>query len=115
MLDLFLTYLAGLEAHGRWSPTARPRSGLPPEAEVTAPWTVIRLHGRNVAGWQKGAGVEAADEYLYSEEELREWAERARSLAARVERLFVMFNNCTRGQAAVNAARMVDLFRWPHS
>jgi uncharacterized protein YecE (DUF72 family) len=28
----------------------------------------------------------------------------------RVERLFVMFNNCTRGQAAVNAARMVSLF-----
>jgi uncharacterized protein YecE (DUF72 family) len=27
-----------------------------------------------------------------------------------VERLFVTFNNCTRGQAAVNAARMVDLF-----
>ncbi len=77
---------------------------------MTAPWTVIRLHGRNVAGWQKGAGVEAADDYLYSEEELREWAERVHSLAGGVERFFVMFNNCTRGQAAVNAARMVHLF-----
>jgi uncharacterized protein YecE (DUF72 family) len=82
----------------------------PPEAEVTASWSVIRLHGRNVAGWQRGAGVDAAYDYLYSEEELQEWAARARSLADRVERLFVMFNNCTRGQAAVNAARLVSLF-----
>jgi uncharacterized protein YecE (DUF72 family) len=82
----------------------------PPEAEVTASWSVVRLHGRNVAGWQRGAGVDAAYDYLYSEEELQEWAARARSLAVRVERLFVMFNNCTRGQAAVNAARMVSLF-----
>jgi uncharacterized protein YecE (DUF72 family) len=82
----------------------------PSEAEVTAPWSVIRLHGRNVAGWQRGAGVDAAYDYLNSEEELQEWAARARSLADRVERLFLMFNNCTRGQAAVNAARMVSLF-----
>ena len=71
---------------------------------------MIRLHGRNVAGWQRGAGVDAAYDYLYSDDELQEWAARARSLADRVERLFVMFNNCTRGQAAVNAARMVSLF-----
>ena len=55
--------------------------------------------------------MEAVYDYLYSDEELREWAERARSLAGRVERLFVMFNNCTRGQAAVNAAAMAGLFR----
>jgi uncharacterized protein YecE (DUF72 family) len=72
---------------------------------------VIRLHSRNAAGWQKGAGVEDAYDYLYSEGEPREWVGRARDLAGRVERLFVMFNNCTRGQAAVNAVTMLDLFR----
>jgi len=87
-----------------------PLDWAPPlTVEITAPWSVARLHGRNAAGWQPGAGVEAAYDYLYSEEELHEWAGRARGIAARVDRLFVMFNNCTRGQAAVNAARMVDL------
>ena len=81
----------------------------PPNPEVTTSWSVIRLHGRNTAGWQPGAGVEAAYDYLYSEEELHHWAGHARSIAARVDRLFIMFNNCTRGQAALNAARMVDL------
>jgi uncharacterized protein YecE (DUF72 family) len=81
----------------------------PPVVEITAPWSVVRLHGRNAAGWERGAGLEAAYDYLYTEEELREWAGRARSIAAGVDRLFLMFNNCTRGQAAVNAARMVQL------
>lgn len=80
-----------------------------PAPEVTTSWSVIRLHGRDAVGWQRGAGVEAPYDFLYSEDELREWAGQARGIAAQVDRLSLMFNNCTRGQAAVNASRMVDL------
>jgi uncharacterized protein YecE (DUF72 family) len=80
-----------------------------PVVEITAPWSVIRLHGRNAAGWERGAGLEAAYDYLYTEEELREWAGRARSIAVGVDQLSLTCNNCTGGQAAVNAARMVQL------
>jgi uncharacterized protein YecE (DUF72 family) len=91
-------------------PDCPPVDWAPPQVvESTAPWSVVRLHGRNAAGWERGAGLEAAYDYLYTEEELRKWAGRARSIAAGVDRLFLMFNNCTRGQAAVNAARMVQL------
>lgn len=83
---------------------------VPPEVAVTSDWSVVRFHGRNAEAWSaRGADVKERFDYLYTEEELRPWALRARRLAAEVDRLFLMMNNCERGQAAVNAQMLLDL------
>lgn len=85
---------------------------VPPEVAVTADWAVVRFHGRNAQAWStRGAEVKERFDYLYSEDELRPWAERARRLAAEVDKVFLMLNNCERGQAAVNAQMLLDLLR----
>ncbi len=85
---------------------------VPPEVAVTADWAVVRFHGRNAQAWAaRGAEVKERFDYLYSAEELQPWAERARHLADQVDRLFLMMNNCERGQAAVNAQMLLDLLR----
>ncbi|HET9252830.1 MAG TPA: DUF72 domain-containing protein, partial [Candidatus Eisenbacteria bacterium] len=45
-------------------------------------------------------------DYLYSEDELKEWVEKIRDLAANTKKTFVFFNNCHAGQAATSAKLM---------
>ncbi len=45
-------------------------------------------------------------DYLYSESELREWAEKIRVMAVKAKKTFVFFNNCHVGQAATGAKLM---------
>lgn len=85
---------------------------VPPEVAVTSDWAVVRFHGRNARAWAaRGADVKERFDYLYSEDELRPWAERARRLSQEVDRVFLMMNNCERGQAATNAQMLLDLLR----
>ena len=66
----------------------RPSSGAP----LTTAY--LRLHGRNQATWNKRGGSAAERfDYLYSTQELAEWVEPLRELAAAAEQVFVMFNN----------------------
>jgi uncharacterized protein YecE (DUF72 family) len=81
----------------------------PPNVEVTAGWSVVRFHGRNPMLLQRRASTSQAYDYLYSSDELQEWANTARQLAQRVETLYLMFNNHARGQAALNGRQMRDL------
>jgi uncharacterized protein YecE (DUF72 family) len=81
----------------------------PPEVEVTAAWSVIRLHSRNPALAERRAPTDRAYDYLYSGEELLEWAATARRLAQEVGSLYLMFNNHARGQAAKNGQEMIGL------
>ena len=77
---------------------------LRPTGHVTSRVGYIRLHGRNAAVWF-AAGENAAGryDYLYSDEELRPWVERARRMADRAEEVFVIANNHYRGKAPANA------------
>ncbi|HEY7728799.1 MAG TPA: DUF72 domain-containing protein [Candidatus Eisenbacteria bacterium] len=52
-------------------------------------------------------------DYLYSEQELREWAEKIRDLAMKSKKTFVFFNNCHVGQAATGAKLMRRLLEGP--
>ncbi len=52
-------------------------------------------------------------DYLYSEQELREWAEKIRDLAMKTKKTFVFFNNCHVGQAAAGAKLMRRLLEGP--
>jgi uncharacterized protein YecE (DUF72 family) len=100
-----------------------PRSGAanvaPTVVGRTSETAYLRLHGRNQATWNKRGGSAAERfDYLYSTQELAEWVEPLRELAAAAEQVFVMFNNNGRStdaagapyaQAPINAAMMQEL------
>jgi len=75
-----------------------PRSGarnvLPTVVAVTGPIAYVRFHGRNEETWNKRTGSAAERfDYLYSEEELREWVPQLRELANQSQEVYAMFNN----------------------
>jgi len=80
----------------------------PPVEEVTAPLAYVRMHGRNAEKWWDGDNQTRYD-YTYSDDELREWLPRIRSMAEQAATLLVFFNNHWRGQAAENARRLMAL------
>ncbi len=83
--------------------------GLPPDLDlVTAPLAYLRFHGRNRETWW-GSDSAARYDYLYSADELRAWAERAKAMIRKAHRLLVYFNNHRRGQAPKNAAQFQTL------
>ena len=84
------------------------RGLLPPLAEATSRIGYIRFHGRNRSKWYTGDTKERYD-YLYAEDELKEWLPRIFTIAEKTERIYVFFNNHRRGQAIANAKMMRDL------
>ena len=88
------------------------KSSLPPIVEATSDLAVVRLHGRNRENWEK-KGITASERfrYLYTGEELGEWAPKLERLASQVSDMHVLFNNCYGDYAVRNAADMVGLLR----
>jgi uncharacterized protein YecE (DUF72 family) len=86
------------------------RNLMPPVAAATSPVGYVRFHGRNYEKWWKGDNKTRYD-YLYSADELREWAPKIGELAEQTERVYVFMNNCYNGQAATNAAQMQGLLQ----
>jgi uncharacterized protein YecE (DUF72 family) len=86
------------------------RSSTPPMAASTAPLAIVRLHGRNASTWEAKTKV-ASDRfnYLYADDELREWAPRVRELARQATAVHVLFNNNYEDQGVRNARRMAQL------
>ena len=85
-------------------------NSIKPSASVTSPVGYIRVHGRNYKDWfRKGAGVEARYDYLYSKDELKPWADRAKDVASAAEETFVVTNNHYKGKAAANALMLKSL------
>jgi uncharacterized protein YecE (DUF72 family) len=84
------------------------KSSVPIVAEVTSDIGVVRYHGRNSDTWEK-QGITTAERfnYLYSDEELREWMPRLKECAAKTKQLHVLFNNCYGDKAVTNASQMV--------
>ncbi len=52
-------------------------------------------------------------DYLYTEAELKEWADKIRELNQKTQKTFVFFNNCHAGQAATSAKLMRRLLDMP--
>ncbi|MFO7914257.1 MAG: DUF72 domain-containing protein [Candidatus Krumholzibacteriales bacterium] len=84
---------------------------MPPSIRVTnSSLGYIRLHGRNRKDWfRKEAGRDQRYDYLYSEDEMEEWASRAGELSGKADRLFIITNNHFRGQALVNAFQLKSI------
>ncbi|HJR18109.1 MAG TPA: DUF72 domain-containing protein [Actinomycetota bacterium] len=86
-------------------------SSMPPIIAATASdIAVVRFHGHNEKNWRK-RGISTAErfDYLYSKEELEEWAPRLRALSGEVKRLHVMYNNCYQDKGVRNAKDMARL------
>lgn len=109
--DTFLGYLRE-HRYAYVVPDMAPMAYLPPaDVEITAPWSVIRFHGRNPAMMQRRAPTNRVYDYLYGEEELRPWMQKVRELSSELDRMYLLFNNHYRGQSARNAreiALMLD-------
>jgi uncharacterized protein YecE (DUF72 family) len=71
------------------------------------PLLYLRFHGRNREKWRKHETAEERYDYLYSETELKPFAERVRQIASTGEsKILIFFNNHVRGQAPANALMM---------
>lgn len=88
------------------------RGLVPPVARVTADQGYVRLHGRNAKTWWGRGGGDRYD-YLYTEDELREWIGKIKDMSQKARKTFVFFNNCHAGQAASNARLMQELLSLP--
>jgi uncharacterized protein YecE (DUF72 family) len=100
--DVRAETLRFLEEHGLThvitdSPRLDTKTLVPTVPAVTARDAYVRLHGRNADTWSKrGGGASERFDYLYSDDELREWVEPLRELAGQTENAYVFFNNNNR-------------------
>jgi len=82
-----------------------PLRGLMPRVAVaTSDTGYVRFHGRNAEQWWEHEHAWQRYDYLYSEEELREWVGKVQAVAERTCRTHVFFNNHYQGKAALNAS-----------
>jgi uncharacterized protein YecE (DUF72 family) len=82
-------------------------NSIPPVLAATSDLAVVRLHGHS-EHWDAKT-VQERFNYRYSDEELKTWAGNVRRLAADADETHVVFNNCYRDYAHVNAQRMEAL------
>ena len=75
---------------------------MPRHAVLTSPIGYLRFHSRDASKWYEGGGKERYN-YLYSRDELEEWAPKVQELNDEAEGVYIFFNNCHAGHAAVNA------------
>jgi uncharacterized protein YecE (DUF72 family) len=80
---------------------------VPPVVHKTTGIGYVRFHGRNAKDWWgRGGGGDRYD-YLYNEDEIREWTDKIRTLEADTSKTYVFFNNCHAGRA-IQGARMLE-------
>ena len=86
-------------------------SSIPPVLAATSDLAVVRMHGHS----DKWTSKQIAEKfgYRYGEAELDEWAGRLRGLAGQADTTHVLFNNCYRDWAHVNARRLTELLAAP--
>jgi uncharacterized protein YecE (DUF72 family) len=85
---------------------------LEPSAQTTGPTGYVRLHGRRYDTWfSDDAAIPGYERYnyLYSEEELRPWADRVAKVADAARDVFVITNNHYQGKGVVNALQLISM------
>jgi uncharacterized protein YecE (DUF72 family) len=100
------------------------KNTVPTVPALTSPTLYVRFHGRNASTWNKRGGSAAERfDYLYSDDELREWVKPLRELSEQAEQAYAFFNNNAtspdgRGgrvaQAATNAVALRKLLEAEH-
>jgi uncharacterized protein YecE (DUF72 family) len=89
-------------------PQGYPNS-IPPVVAATSDLAVVRLHGHS-DHWEAKT-VQERFNYRYSDRELKEWAGHVKQLAGNADETHVIFNNCYRDYAHVNAQQLESLLR----
>jgi uncharacterized protein YecE (DUF72 family) len=70
---------------------------IPTVVALTSPTAYVRMHGRNAKTWNvRGRSAAERFDYLYTEEELREWVDPLRELSGKADQAFVVFNTNSR-------------------
>jgi uncharacterized protein YecE (DUF72 family) len=86
------------------------RDSIPPLLAATSPGlAVVRMHGHS-AKWDS-KDIHERFGYRYTEAELADWAPQVRALARDAEETHVLFNNCYRDYAQVNAQQLAALLQ----
>jgi len=84
------------------------RDSIPPVLAATTPGlAVVRMHGHS-AKWDS-KDIHERFGYRYTDAELAEWAPKVRALARDATGTHVLFNNCYRNYAQVNAQQLTEL------
>ena len=84
---------------------------MPPLADVTGPYGLVRFHGRNRSTWEK-KGLKSSSErfdYYYSREEIEEWVPKIDVMRRGVEELHLVVNTNNWDQGVVNARLLGDV------
>ena len=85
------------------------RDSIPPVLAATAPLAVVRLHGHSDK-WES-KDIHERFGYRYTQQELAGWAPKIAALARDADDTQVLFNNCYRDYAQVNAQQLADLLK----
>jgi uncharacterized protein YecE (DUF72 family) len=121
--DVRSEVLSFLEEHGMSlvvvdAPKVEAKNVPPTLLALTSPTLYVRMHGRNEKTWNvRGKSAAERFDYLYSEEELREFVEPLKELAGEAKNAYVLFNNNNRSpsgdgfvaQGAANAQQLKRL------
>ena len=87
---------------------------MPPVALATASPAIIRFHGRNRANWEaKDLPAGERFNYLYREDELKEWLPRIRALTREAAVVHLIFKNKHADFPVRNAREMQALLGLP--
>jgi uncharacterized protein YecE (DUF72 family) len=79
---------------------------------ATTPLAYVRFHGRNAGTWNaRGGGASKRFDYLYGEDELREWVGPLRELAGASEQTYAFFNNNNQTDGVAQAPAGAQLLR----
>jgi uncharacterized protein YecE (DUF72 family) len=81
-------------------------SSIPPVLAATSDLAVVRLHGHSEK-WES-KDIQQRFGYRYSGEELAKWAGNVQHLAEDAAETHVVFNNCYRDYAQVNARQLAE-------
>jgi len=89
------------------------RGLFPRVSLVTSGTGYLRFHGRNKEKWFNHKEAWERYDYLYSDDELKSWLSSIVEMDRKTQDMYVVFNNCHRGQAALNATRMKEILALP--
>ncbi|MGC9319990.1 MAG: DUF72 domain-containing protein [Armatimonadota bacterium] len=82
---------------------------IPPIAEATSNIAYVRFHGRNYEKWWEHDEAWERYDYLYSEEELRDWVPKVQELTEQTDDTYLFFNNHYHAQAVQNAMQFAEM------
>ena len=88
------------------------KTSVAEDLPITSDMLYFRFHGRNAEMWWKG-NTETRYQYLYSQEEVNELADKVKSLTEKEKLAFVLFNNHWQAYAPRNAVDMQKALQLP--